>query len=479
MVTNAAIPRFLSLERPPKFPLPLAIVVGLVAAFWLTVAIYFYGGADIKSMDGQTYINAWDVILTGHTDILRTPVYPIIYGILTTCLGIRAGLYLLIILQWGFFIYALILFWQTAHYLRIPRAIASIAILLILAVPMLGNQNNMLMTESLSFSGIITLIWLSIKLLLTRSRRFLYLSATLTVLLILTRPALIFLGPLLALLWLYASWRIGPLMKASWLSISAIALILGAYLYCMHHTHLYTTFSVIPLHNRIYTYRAEFLINPEEINDAKMRPFMTNNLKKCPGGYQYGEQYYWGEMHGVPWHLLDSVANTVERNHPEEVRRAIRLRFERSLTANIIPRIDIYNYYINPGQDRMPYWTQHPKELYLEKNGVRLPIYNWLSVPIWVVLLIWATFTSVWIRRWILSRHFPAMQALLAAMFISEYFIVVYGAPNDFARLLTPVLPPLLLMAGWLVGAPFKPRTAPRGSLPLSPETDTPNPDAT
>lgn len=432
-------------------PIWLTCITLLLAIGFLFLQLYIFSGASIKS-DGYSYFNAWESIKEGHTDPLRTPVYAIIIGLLTEIFGKPTTLVIIPILHWALYLMMLRGVWQIDAALGIKKNINCGVILTLMLIPGFWCMNNFTMAECLSQAGTIFLVWLSSRYIIKPHQRWLYLSGITQILLLFTKPIFVILIPLMAIFGWSTCRHDKRHLKICIASIATTIGLAGVYIFCMAHTYTRPSFTIATAYNEYYCMRAEGLIIPNEIEDPALREKFRPMYDSIPGGW-LKTQPYWQEIWKLNWQELDALAKTARKNHlPEIVETSIH-RFYRSsqycLFYSLVDELGVSEEY----NKRFATWNGIYKN---QDGGFIYPFHHRFNIPMWVGVVIMFSFIAVWIYRWYHSRKFPALAALISAIFLSAYVTTIVGAQDSWGRILTPFSPLLAVMAGSLISIAYQ-----------------------
>ncbi len=432
-------------------PFWLTLVTIFLAIFFLTLQLSIFSRGSILS-DGYSYFDAWETIKGGHTDQLRTPVYAILVGVLKELFGKDTALVIIPVIHWVLYLIMLRGIWQIDVTLGIPKGINIGVILLMMLLPGFWCFNHITMAETLSECGVVLLVWLSARYIQTHQCRWLWLSGLTLVTLLFTKPMFLFLLPLMAGFWGIVCYRRRRDMMICAASIVATIGLAGIYLYCMAHTYTVTSFTIATSYNGYYCMRADGLVIPDEIQQPELREKFRPMYDSLPGGW-LKTQPYWREMWCFNWPELDTLVKTARSNHQREVAENTVRRFGESLTGSQFYSL-VDEFGLSPEYDRK-YVTWNGLT-HNQEGGFIYPFHRWLNFPIWIGLAILILFITLWIRRWCVDRHFPALAALIAAIYLTAYLTAVIGAQDSWGRIMTPVSPLLPIMAGSLTSIIFK-----------------------
>lgn len=423
-----------------RMPLWLTIVTILLGLLFLSLqGIVFRHGS--MCMDSWSYPIAWDSIIHGHPDAVRPPVYSAIIGLTWEWLTMGYGNILLPIVQWTLYIASLQLVWIINSWFKVAKGFNIAAILSMLLIPGFWIFNNIMMAESVSLSGMVLLIWLSGRYIITSKSRYLWFSGLMMILLIFTKPMFIFLIPILAVLWGIIAWKNMRQIGISILLLSITGGFLWAYITEMKHTYGVASLTIASTHNKYCCLRADGIIIPEEISDPATREIFLPMYEADPG-VQNPDNRYIAEANVFTWPELDRLVREASSRHPYAEIDGIAYRIK---TSMIHSQFFFFLYgYDEETNDLVINWNGLTNKW---EHGFIFPFHRYLWFPIWVTAIIWLSFSVIWIRRWGRTRKFPAMAFLVSATIFVCYATAILGAQDLWGRIMTPVTPLIPVMA--------------------------------
>lgn len=423
-----------------RMPLWLTIVTILIGITFLSLQglIFRHGSMD---MDSWSYPAGWMSLKEGHLDMARPPVYCAIVGIVWEFLTMGYGNMLLPVIQWGVYLAALHLVWIINGWFNVSKVFNTAAILSMLLIPGFWIFNNIIMAESLSLSGIILLVWLSGRYILTKKTRYLAFSGVMLILLIFTKPMFIFLIPVLAVLWTVIGWKD---KRNSITAFSLLCVTLGliaAYMAEMKREYGVASLAIASTHNKYCCLRADGVILPDEISDKTTKDKYLPMYEADPG-VQNPDNRYMMEVYVFTWPEIDRLVNDVTRRHPYAEIEGIKYRFKNSMINSQ------HFFYLFGYDDRIDRLFKDWNGLSRNRDiGFIFPFHRYLWFPIWVSAVIWALFTAIWIYRWRKNRCFPSLAYLVSAIFFTCYVTAILGSQDLWGRIMTPVTPMIPIMA--------------------------------
>lgn len=158
--------------------------------------------------DTKSYFDAWEVIKAGKLDALRTPVYPVLIGVLSDLLGYKIAVYVVWAIQWGVFYVSVRYFRAICELFVRSKALCVISVMIYAFSRGSIVYNCGLVTESLAHSGLVFMVYCAIKFYRQKTYR---MAGWITLWLffeIYLRPIFVFMIPVTAL------YLIGMLFKS-------------------------------------------------------------------------------------------------------------------------------------------------------------------------------------------------------------------------------------------------------------------------
>lgn len=213
------------------------------AVFAVTIHIKSYP-------DTATYIDAWSVIKTFTPDTLRTPVYPMIIGPLVSACGYEVASVIVVLIQWIVFCFTLLPFRRICDYFISNRYVCLLSYLFYaLYFPTL-LYNNRLLTESLSFSFSVLLIYFVLKYRLHSNNRLLCIISCIMLLTIFLHPAMLFV---LIVIPVYGLYRYIVLKEVQYKKLLVATALCGlmalSYSVMMYKNHGYFAYTKVSVFN--------------------------------------------------------------------------------------------------------------------------------------------------------------------------------------------------------------------------------------
>ena len=402
---------------------PFAIIVSIYA-------IASFGVTD-GCPDTISYISAWDNIVHGQLDKLRTPLYPIYLGLAKEFFGLESFEYYAIIGQYLIFLLSIAPFHSICHRLISNSRIAFWTTAFYALNPFIFSWSACILTESLAISGTIFLMYFIIRLYDSFSYLRLFAATILLVALLLLRPAFIYFIPVIIVSW-------GYLLKKPEQSRQAIAVISSTVFACLvlisymsayrQQYGLFATSQVSTV-NRWFIARQYGLINPDVIADSAFRADIRESYRLHGERYEgaisdpfcegmYAEEKFFFNKYDV--RTINEVLDASFISHPfENLSKAI----GRAYKASSKPLFFIYAEFG---------WM---KLLSFLLPFRMLHLYLFLSV--YSVILI-----VIVIRQ----RYVPWISISMLLFTISNLILVIVGAHEEWNRLVLPSFPIFIIL---------------------------------
>lgn len=435
--------------NPPPMPRWLWItLISLATALYILQLAIFSKGC--LRMDSLSYYHAWETIKGIHTDPMRTPVYAIIVGVLYEILGKDGSLTIIPALNWGFYLMSLRMLWDINQQLRVKQFINILSLLTLMLIPGFWVLVNFSMAEIMAMMWVVMLLWQMQRYIIMPSDRLLYIQGGVISIAILTKPLLIFLVILYPIAWLIVRHRRKGSFSAVIKATLVPVVICAGYLYCMYHTHTFAMFTAANTYNSYISLRYASLITPQDITDPGLRERFTPLYDSIPGGRVPGGPYWQEVTAAFSWPELNEICQDVLRNHRSEYNRAIFHRFVESLHCSQFYSAKEDDGFCPDHDKHYGSWDGISNNL---TGGYIYPFYTYTQLPLYVGLIITLAYIVLWCRRWLNTGRLPLFAALIAAVYLSAYFIAIYGAPDLWGRILTPVSPLLVVMAALIISA--------------------------
>ncbi len=199
----------------------IVAIIESICYFWYA-GIYAYN-------DTWSYLEAWQVIKTGHISVFRTPVYPILLGVLYEIFGQHGVFWATAFVQYCVLLLSIkYYFLTTGFFIKQPIWRYTVCYLYILH-PMIFQWASFMYTEALSIAGIIFLFYVLGRIWTGNWKPIhIFNLFLLPLLLIMLRPGFVYLIPILFLFVLGLFWKNKQAGKYSFIAfLGSLLLIIG------------------------------------------------------------------------------------------------------------------------------------------------------------------------------------------------------------------------------------------------------------
>ncbi|MCR4566241.1 MAG: hypothetical protein K5651_09170 [Bacteroidales bacterium] len=369
-----------------------------------SIFLIVFRGVFSNNPDAPSYINAFDVLMSGQLDSYRTPVYPFVLGTMKLLAGENSFLMATVVFQHLMFLLSIWFFYQTALRLKISPKVVFWMTLFYGCFPYLNVWANRIITESLAISWSVILIYCCTVLLTNEKsdkpsrRETIHYGASfclIFIILLFHRPIFIYLVPVFLLVFgLKAAMKSGRHFAIAGM-VATVATMLCLLLYMNEFRKEYGVFSVseVSSHNNYANAIIDGLIdNPDssgfwEMNPKEMKDYMDG----------------------------------VYKSHPKEAVVAIFHRFFRAADFQLL--------FYRGTQDHL-----------------------WINVGwIYLFLLVYIMMLVAWMIR---KKTIAWVSITLWVLCVSNIIVAVVGANDEYNRLILPSMPFVLLMLGQVI-SPF------------------------
>lgn len=369
--------------------------------------------------DHKSYLDQWDVMLSGGMPTERTPVATALFGI---CAMIGPGLggltaSLIQVLLW---IATVPVMWQLVKNMGCGRY-KTFAVVAAIGVvnPVLWVNLTWGITDSLSFFGMVVLCRLLQSVYAKPSCGKMVWITLLVLSMVFLRPAMVYLLPVLALFMIIKAF--GKAHRGMWLSglagiVVAGGLLLGWCGMVYRSTGVFSP-TTISVFNRWVSARGQHLVDvrfiPDDEAGIKLKKLMAENdpymdirmdwpaFQRCLKEADIYSAAYGPAGYG----RLNDIVRQSESAHPLAFQKALVKRFMES--------------------------TEYP--------------FGLVTVgAVYVFLIVYAVWLVVYWKR---RKRFPWLATLMWTLVLSHLVVAVVGAPNDWERLTLPAAAPLMCMA--------------------------------
>lgn len=401
-------------------------VVMLLALFIIGVQ-FLLTPVGYEWFDTTSYLSAADHITNGKIDVFRTPIYPAIIAVARTLSCFEKWQVLLVLVQIIAFIGSAVLLQRTASILISNKKI----VFWITAFYILWEGNFKyafyIMTESLSATILICIIWLLFKdksLLIRKTHS--SIAAVLCLSLVLLRPFYVFLFPLIFIYLIVIAWKNKQAVRKNALFglfvFMGAAAIVGGYANMVKKQYGIQGLSIVTPINNYQVLRDTGIENYPSSNQkidsltcifAELNPQPTIQEK-------FGEA--WLLIEASSYGEFEDYVNASLKSNPVECIKSVMYRaaFE-AVSEPIIPLSNEYPWYV---------------------------IGRLISPNIGALLLLLIFTLCLCVIQTYRHKQLPLKTIMLILILLSTLGVAVLGAQGEWNRLIFPSTPVVLLILG-------------------------------
>ena len=406
---------------------PLQIIYGL--AIINSLALIFIGGWA-TSPDSATYVQAWDVFLSGDIDQWRTPVYPFFLGILQSMAGKEHLYFATICVQHLLFLVSIRYFhWMTKQICHNPKTVFWITLFYALH-PGIASWSSMILTEILAVIASVFLIYCSLKVWKVASFKACFGFTFWLLFLVFLRPAFVYMLPVSLVAWGIAVFKRKEVRKASLTCIGGTLLVtccLLSYMKAFEQRYGVFTPSGISTLNQYYIARQNGMLNPQLIKHPGLKAYLEKSISE-KGQSSDVHAELWAEANeAIEIYGLKEVQEAVSvsnKSNPIGWAKKVGGRIYRAVQLSLF-----VTYFWGPIATLVDMVDVNMNTLYL-------------------FLLIYTGVLFYYIFK---RRKLPWLSCLFYMLGCSNLIVAIVGAQAEWSRLVIPSLPIYLLMAGQLL----------------------------
>ncbi len=386
-----------------------------VCAVVNVITLLINGGAQIWD-DSPSYVNAWEDVSHFDINIYRTPVYPLLIGICKMVFGEELMLDAVVVAQIIIFLVSVWFLYKSSMLVTSSRYISFCATFAYAFFPDCRVYNTVIMTESLSISGMVFLMYLTLKALKSQSLKYPVLMCLVMLILLLLRPSFLFLIPIYIVGWgvlFFTRKSQRKLYGAGLIGISLVTLSLVGYACAFKAKYGVFGTSNVSIINNYYVCRQYGILEASVTDNPKLKEAVEKFYVKY-GRTNYAEAL-WREtnllFHSGDYELTDLnvlVGNSIAMH---------KATFAKSIVMRLL-------------ESRTVYWG--PVKLYAYLGFV-------------VIALFYIVYVAI--KR----RTLPIISTYLLSCIVVLYVVSIIGAQDSWGRLTYPVFPCWLLLAAHFI----------------------------
>lgn len=363
--------------------------------------------------DTLTYFEAGKIFVSGGIDSLRTPVYPVLCYIAENLVGINHAFEFLFVVHLLTFYFSVYFFFKLNNSLIKSRVI-TIAITFIYAtLPSILMYVMHILTDSLAMSLTILYCFITMKSYVAKKVIYSWLNFALLTLLVFLRPIFIFLIPISFCLWCYVLQKNKKVktIVANIVLTLLVAIFLFTYSKAYERQYGFFAITIVSSVNQYDILRAANLSDPSLIKNKEMR----NDVEKLVKNNTTKEKiWFWDEQELI-----------------------VKKYGEKALYDYVKTNVQTYSI------DYCIACLGHFTGKHLYKSLVAIYILMILS-GIWLLV------------HSLHRRELPPMFTFLWLIAFANIFTAFVGAQAEYARLILPCKPILLLILGIMMDKQIK-----------------------
>lgn len=424
--------------RPSGYRSPLLSYTCIYILYAATAIICFcWFGGGVNFYDTLSYREAWLQLSAGSLDAIRTPVYPLFYGLCHSLVSMPDTYWLMTGIQW-------LLYGVAIHYFRLMsslllrgRRAVFWATALFALLPGLNQSQHALLSEGLMMpTAIFTYYWL----VRTGVRPTVYgalMSAFWLLVSVALRPAALLLLPLAAVYCVGLYRQYGrPYARAFYAggcALCAVVALVAAYCLCINRQYGLKSPTVVSSWNNYIALREYDAIHPEDMTDPAEAQVLEGAMAVY-GNRDINQYWAWKELeylrlHVSPATLEHIVSDAVAANRsvlPRATYHNMTDKFNRAAIVNILPAFT--------------YDRGH--------NLWSLDSPFDIDLKLGMLLMLAALCLQL---RGMRRRHRLSWPWLLVfAIPFGQMFVIAAGAYGDYVRLFAPAAPLVIIIFVWL-----------------------------
>lgn len=400
----------------------VAIVIEFVYAF-LFCGIF---SEHILWGDSNSYIMAFVTLASGKLDLLRTPIYPLILGVLKLVFG-KGFIQATIVLQVVIFLISSILFREVvSKFVSSPKVVFWIVSYYLLGLG-INQYNYYILTESFSLSLMVVLMYFLLRRFPNKVEvRDIVFSLLTLLIMVFLRPSFLYLLPVVFI------YILGMLLTRTIevrgfcvgvIGLGCITSCIGYYSIVMHRSYGINSMCIINTYNNYFLLREIGRPNAKYADNEELIK-VINEINEKQNNFQ-------------GWLEIGRIADSYDKNGftPGDFERFV----YNSIKDNKINCLCVIRNRLLLNETVFPILFE-----YGPLSALHLKLYPTLlqSAILFCILIIY------WITRWRRNRALVVPNLLLIMIIAGLWVSVLIGAYGSYYRLCLPSMPALLIMMG-------------------------------
>lgn len=367
------------------------------------------------SGDTPSYINAWKSISSGHIDLIRTPVYPCLIGLCKAIAGGNGMLLMVFVIQNIVACIASWYFYKLALRVLHSDTVAFISALILICLPLFTLFRSYILTESLSISGLVFLVYCAIRLYDGGSKANIIGVAFWLFFLIFMRPSFLYLLPVLLVAFVLMAIKKRGLRLNAVLGIVVVALVSAstlAYMSAFKRSYGVFTCTRVGIINDLCMMNFDGSLDP----DKSPSPQLAKNITYIYDTYGRGPSY-----DKMTSKALEQDFDSLVLYSWDLPTLSATVHGSKTL-KNQLQGVLIRCHYLMGAEVR-------------DGKPALVVFFNYAIICGFLTVLVYALFIVVYIFRY---RELPWISFLLLMLGVSNIIVTVVGAQAEWPRLVYP-----------------------------------------
>ncbi len=391
--------------------MPIGILAIIAACAVVNIIMMMIVGGVMLDGDGPSYINAWEDISRFDINILRTPVYPLFIGICKVVFGETLGVNAVVVVQTIIFLISIWYFYKCSMILTGSKVISFWATLIYAFFPHFLYFNIRIYTEPLSISGMVFLMYLTLKALNSQSLKYPVWISLIVFFLLFMRPAFLFLIPIYIVGWSILFFTHKNQRKSCAAGLIGIA------------------FIMFSMAGYAFAYKAKYGV------------FAMSNVSTI-NNYYVCRQYGILEANATDNPKLKEVIESFYVEHGHATEDCIYEEMDTLFLSGEYKLTDLNELVSNSmAMHKTTFAKSIIGRLYASRKHIAGP----LNIHAYLVFIVIAFFYIVYIA--IKRKSLPMVSTYLLSCYVGLFLVSIIGAQAEWGRLTLPVIPCWLLLA--------------------------------
>ena len=401
--------------------LRIVYAIALIFSFILLIFV-------IKEVpDSWSYYSAKDVIMSGHLDYLRMPLYPIL-------LIITKHIYVTIAVQLLVFYVSIAYLYKTLIELKISTRLVFLIMIIYACHPVFMYYQVQLIPESLCISLSSIFSYYLIAFIKTKRISYCWIFHALILCLFLLKPGCIFLIAVPVMLVFYLFFAKRKLVLSCFIPLLLVIVTISGYGFAMKQTYGAFTFSSVSDINLYWMLRKTNKIDLNSVKNEELKSFIADKIE-----LEYEAQFWLCfdeastiiDKHGLK-SLRDIVQGSLDSNYKSFLFDGHNLKIVKENLFGFTGRsIDYFGF--NESSSKLDFTDFFP----------------YINFYILFFILIFYTFLIV--KQVYMFKNVPVISILFLLYIAANLIIIILSAPNNYGRLIVPSVSIILIVVAQCV----------------------------